>query len=106
MYNIATKFPTESILYGVDRLSNRIGFINGAINLLVDRIAPVKFAVACHLNCGQYCEWTDTCCQCGLNQRRQLMADVPLPGHTCNEPEYIVTCEGACSSTCSFCGGC
>lgn len=105
MNNVAINFPTESFLSRVDRLSSRIGLINGAINLLADRIAPIKFAVACHIRCRSYCEWTDYCCTCGPGQRQQLMYEVPLEGHTCNQA--TTTCAGPCSSSCSLCGpGC
>jgi hypothetical protein len=106
MNNLAINLPTGSFLSTVDRLSSRIGLINSAVNLLVDRIAPIKLALACHEYCTQYCQWTDACCQCGVGQRRQLMRTVPLSGHTCNEPEYLAVCTGPCSSSCSLCGGC
>jgi hypothetical protein len=106
MNNLAINLPTGSFLSTVDRLSSRIGLINSAIDLLVDRIAPIKVAVACHVYCSQYCEWTESCCQCRLGQRRQLMRISPLEGHGCNEPAYLVVCAGPCSSSCSLCGGC
>ncbi len=97
---------TINLLSTVDRFVNNVRPVNAAINMVVDRIAPVSIARACHggIVCFQWCEWTDYCCGNCLGTNQQRFYSIALPGHS--DCSQSAVCAGGCGQGCGACGGC
>lgn len=109
MNSTALTFSTSNFLSAVDRLSSSVGFINNAIDLLVDRVVPIKHATAAgcppsgSVTCGSgcYCTSTDRCCNCVAGNRLEKFCEYGI-GSCLNSTE----CSAGCVSSCPLCFGC
>ncbi len=111
MNSTALTFSTSNFLSVVDRLSSSVGLINNAIDLLVDRVVPIKHAIAAScppsgsVTCGQgcYCQQNSFCCNCVLGNRYERICEYGF-GSCLNSTE----CSAGCRvSSCPTCGsGC